>query len=140
MHCDVRPANIIVAAGRAVLVDWGAVAAEGAHICCRGVAAFAGERVFSAAGVAARPRLDALATLYTSLAIVRGTGCAPPWGQCPGDGPGRFGPRRRWLAACAAGGCPRAAAVARAALALEAHEGGDDPDPIASARGCLGPI
>ena len=79
IHCDVRPSNMIVARGGAVLVDWGTVRATGEPLRWRGVAAFSDARVFSERGTTASPHIDALGALFSWLAIALGHNCVPPW-------------------------------------------------------------
>jgi serine/threonine protein kinase len=78
VHCDVRPSNIIVSQHGAVLVDWGLAHSFGARLVDCGVAAFADQRIFQG-GVAAHPAMDAVAALYTWLAIAFGGDCWAPW-------------------------------------------------------------
>ena len=146
VHCDVRPSNVVVAAPHgACLVDWGAAHTPGAALSYRGVAAFADERIFSARGVAARPHVDALAALYTWLAVALGRRCTAPW-LVPDDGEridsdeALFMARSSWLRArrnddCAEGA--RVAAAVRAAHYLERLDGRSAEDALALARRAL---
>jgi len=134
VHCDVRPSNVVVAEGGAALVDWGISRAAGARLKGCGVAAFADARVFqSGAGVAAAPAVDALAALFTWLAVAFGDGCAAPWGQTRGL-EDVFRERVRWVREAAEGG-GRAAAVAAGIAALSEREAAGDAVDVA--RACL---
>jgi len=133
VHCDVRPSNIVVApgAGGALLVDWGAACKRG-DLNSRGVAAFADPRVLRERGVAANPHIDALAALFTWLAIAFGDGCAAPWLYerqfCEEAALGEA--RRGWIEQHWA---PFSEAVAE----LEAMDGRSRSDAVALARACV---
>jgi len=83
IHCDVRPANIVMVAGLAVLVDWGSATGTGSESRCHGVLAFSDRRVFEQSTYKARPAQDAMGLLYSWLAIAFGEGCCSPWGLMP---------------------------------------------------------
>jgi len=146
VHCDVRPSNVVVAAPHgACLVDWGAALKPGAALSYRGVAAFADERIFTSRGVAARPHVDALAALYTWLAVALGRRCSAPW-LVPDDGEridsdeALFAARASWLRARCSDDCAdgaRVAAVARAARELERVDSRSSEDALALARASL---
>jgi len=112
VHCDVRPANIVVVGDAAMLVDWGCSCMHGDEARGRGVAAFADERVFSAATThfKARPAQDVAGALLTWAAVACDAGCAAPWlawrAGAPMDGgstvAGMLAHRKAWLAAAAA--------------------------------------
>jgi len=133
VHCDVRPSNIVVADGGAVLVDWGISRAVGTRLRGSGVAAFADARIFSG-GVDASPSVDALAALYTWLAVAHGDGCAAPWGEA-GEHGDLFRARARWVKKAAAGG-GRAAAVAHGITGLSTRAAAV-ADAVAVARACF---
>jgi hypothetical protein len=129
----VRPSNIVVAAGGlALLVDWGAACKLGTPN-SRGVAAFADARVLRArGGVAAHPHIDALAALFTWLAIAFGDSCAAPWldERQHGDEAALREARRLWIGENWA---PFSEAVAE----LEGMDGRSKGDAVALARGCV---
>jgi hypothetical protein len=144
-HCDVRPANVAYVEGRgAMLVDWGNARRVGDGLVRSGVEAFTHARVWRARGVDARPHHDAVAALYTWLAVAFGDGCAAPWlgrgavGESSDDGKRADSERRAWVAALAA----RDEGVARVARALEVLEGmtgrADPTAAVAAAREGLG--
>ena len=83
IHCDVRPANMVMVQGRAVLVDWGSAVDKGGSGHCHGVPSFSDSRVFDAGSYKARPEQDALGLLYSWLAIAFDGGCCAPWGLWP---------------------------------------------------------
>ena len=72
-----------MAAGLAVLVDWGSAQPRGKECHGRGVAAFSDRRVFEQRKYAARPGQDAIGLLYSWLAIAFGESCCSPWGLWP---------------------------------------------------------
>ena len=145
VHCDVRPANVAYVEGHgAMLVDWGNARRVGDGLVRSGVEAFTHAHVWRARGVDARPHHDALAALFTWLAVAFGDGCAAPWlgrgavGGSSDDGAGADSERRAWVAALAA----RDEGVARVARALEVLEGmtgrADPAAAVAAAREGLG--
>ncbi len=82
VHCDVRPSNIVVSSGQAVLVDWGIVCSEGTSVGPQGVPAFVDSRLWlpeTASKVAARHFHDVLAALYSWMAIAFCQACEAPW-------------------------------------------------------------
>ena len=90
-------------------------------------------------GVTARPHHDALAALYTWLAIAFGPSCAAPWlrGGARGDADDGAA-RREWVAARAARDA-RVARVAGGIAVLERMTGRSNPaDALLAARKCLG--
>lgn len=142
VHCDVRPSNIVVAEGSAVLVDWGCARKvdSSPHLKNHGVAAFADSRIFTGGcGVAVAPAVDVVAMLYTWLAIAHGDGCVAPWGET-GEHSLLFCERTRCVAALAAR-CAHAGAVERGIFELRekgaevAADRGSAADRIA--RACL---
>ena len=150
VHCDVRPANIVVVGGAAVLVDWGCSVARGAEARGRGVVAYADARVFAATttSFAARPAQDIAGALYTWIAIACDAGCAAPWlGALPAQPiaqlestttvKGVLARRAVWLTAAAARGDLTAAFVA-ALVAATTGAGADAVDILASARAAIG--
>ena len=149
-HCDVRPSNIIVSPPHgACLVDWGAALSLGETLVRRGVPAFADARIFSEEGVTARSNYDALAALYTWLAVALDEHCAAPWLAAAAVGEridcdeALFIARESWLRARLVGGggdavSERVAAVARVACKLELFDGRTRKNALALARGCLG--
>ena len=110
VHCDVRPANIVVVGDAAALVDWGCSCAPGEQARGRGVAAFSDARVFAhgQASFPARPAQDVAGALFSWLAIACDAGCAAPW-QAPTHAPPEvrstvhdvLARRAAWLAAAA---------------------------------------
>lgn len=66
IHCDVRPANIVVVAdGHAMLIDWGLATRAGQRLEPRSVAAYSDTRLFVGGGApTATASTDALATLF----------------------------------------------------------------------------
>jgi len=86
VHCDVRPPNVAVVDGCAMLVDWGSAARRSTPARGRGVPAFADERSFSQWSFAARPSQDALGALLLWLAVSHGAACAAPWLDAAGAG------------------------------------------------------
>lgn len=79
IHCDVRPSNIVVAGGEAVLVDWGLALGQGENAAGRGVEEFCDAEIFSCKVYAARPAQDALALLLTWLALACDRAGGAPW-------------------------------------------------------------
>jgi hypothetical protein len=90
VHCDVRPANVVVEPPRAgdapsapprfLLVDWGLCARAGEDVAGRGVPAYAAAAVFAQNVCAAHARLDVAAVAHTWLAVAHGSeACAAPW-------------------------------------------------------------
>jgi hypothetical protein len=123
VHCDVRPANIVVVGDAATLVDWGCSCACGAEARGRGVAAFADARVFGAATThfAARSAQDVAGALLTWAAVACDAGCDAPW-------------LARRAAAPAGGGSTVADMLAnREAWLATAAERGDTPALLVSA-------
>jgi hypothetical protein len=120
VHCDVRPANIVVVGDAAMLVDWGCSCVRGAEAHSRGVAAFADARVFSpdTTSFKARPAQDVAGALLTWAAVACDAGCSAPW----------LAPR---AAAPAGGGSTVADMLARReAWLAAATERGDIPMPL----------
>jgi len=126
VHCDVRPANIVIVGDAAVLVDWGCSCERGSEARGRGVAAFADARVFapSTTTFAARPSQDVVGALLTWAAIACDVGCAAPWlaprAASPAGGStvaDMLARREAWLAAAAARGDIPALLVATLAAA-----------------------
>jgi hypothetical protein len=141
-HCDVRPANIVIAApdegsggsgaaathdqAAAVLVDWGISAPFGKDVFGCGVPAYADERIFRQQSYAARPAQDAIGLLYTYLSIAYGRECEAPWlgltSPCSSSNLGgdvaTFGARTKWIDAHA-----HEAPVAPVAAALRTLQG-----------------
>jgi len=120
VHCDVRPSNVVVVDGRAMLVDWGAsreMGAEGAGV---GVAAYADAPVFAQDSFTSRPCQDLVPAALLWLSIARGGGCAP-WLSNGRAVAGVLAARDAWLSAAAADeaassaeeGAARVASVAR---------------------------
>jgi hypothetical protein len=137
VHCDVRPGNAVVAGDgdAVVLVDWGLACRVGARVARRGVAAFAHARVF-AAGVLAAPAVDAVAALYTWLAIACGDGGAPPWARAGMCDEAVALARQHWVEDACAAGDARVAKVALCAAKLESLPlGGDAPAPAGAEGG-----
>ena len=96
VHCDVRPSNVVMAAGGAVLADWGAsrhMGSEGGGV---GVPAYADAGVFHQATYAARPAQDVVPTALLWLAVAVGCGRAP-WALSRGDDAVTLEGRRQWL-------------------------------------------
>jgi hypothetical protein len=93
VHCDVRPANLVVLGDESValgdgadvmLVDWGLSVNAGAEAVGRGVPAFAAADVFTQGSIVARARMDLVCVAHTWLAIAFGSGaCAAPWATAP---------------------------------------------------------
>jgi hypothetical protein len=102
VHCDVRPSNIVVVGEKAVLVDWGLARAVGEGAAAVGVTAFCEDRVWIGGGYTACPAQDALALLYTWLALASDCAGAAPWQR--GSVSGVLRERDRWLAARWEGG------------------------------------
>ena len=103
VHCDVRPANVVVVGdserGAPMLVDWGIARLENSSLLRCGVAAFADARMWRASSsVGAGPQHDALAALYTWLAVAFGDRCAAPWvGEATLELEDLFKARREWI-------------------------------------------
>jgi Ser/Thr protein kinase RdoA (MazF antagonist) len=120
-HCDVRPANVAVVEDRAMLIDWGSARRVGDGLLRSGVEAFTDARVWSDRGVDARPHHDALAALYTWLAVAFGDDGAAPWLDiCDKPAPDESVDfvRSAWVAALA----QRDEGVKHVALAIEKLE------------------
>jgi hypothetical protein len=110
VHCDVRPANVVVEPPRAdevpgapprfLLVDWGLCADAGTDVVNRGVAAFAASAVFEQSSCVAHARLDLAAVAYTWLAVAHGSdACAAPWAAPPLEVAAEvLGRRNEWIA------------------------------------------
>ena len=87
IHCDVRPANIIVVHGddlgggeRVLLIDWGACVDARTNVVCRGVPAFSPSELYLQSSYAARPALDLAALAHTWLAVAYGSeDASAPW-------------------------------------------------------------
>ena len=152
VHCDVRPANIVVVGGAAMLVDWGCSCARGAEGRGRGVAAFADSRVFSpdtASSFAARPAQDVAGALLTWVAVACDAGCSAPWlaprAAAPTGGGGgsstvadMLARREAWLAAAAERGDVPASLLAALASAAKTGAGEDaDAGIFALARAAI---
>jgi hypothetical protein len=127
IHCDVRPANIVVVGGdsdgdvggsgsggaggggrgaeggglRFLLIDWGACIDAGTNTAGRGVPAFAPSEVYTQHTYEARPALDLTALAHTWLAIAYGThDASAPWSTAALEPPEQTHKRRkRWLTA-----------------------------------------
>jgi len=123
VHCDVRPANIVVAGRGAVLVDWGIARQLGAPLKCSGVEDFCDSRIWQVGGVSARPHHDALGALYTWIAVAFGSGGAAPWAA------GEFAARQAWIAARAR----TDAGVANVAIGVAALEAMTGRSPASAA-------
>lgn len=78
IHCDVRPQNIIVADGLAVLADWGISRMCGTRASYCGVDAHALRDVFTRS-YKAQPAQDIAGVLYTWLSIAYDSQCNAPW-------------------------------------------------------------
>jgi hypothetical protein len=80
VHCDVRPANVVLADGIAYLVDWGASHKRGEEAARHGVPAYAAPGVFTQASYVARAAMDVCGALCTWIAIVHGGAAVEvPW-------------------------------------------------------------
>ncbi len=80
VHCDVRPANIVLADGIAYLVDWGASRKCGEKAAHHGVPAYAAPGVFTEADYRAGAAMDVCGALCTWIAIVHGGAAVEvPW-------------------------------------------------------------
>lgn len=142
LHCDVRPANIVIVDDCAMLIDWGISARAGARVAPRSVAAYADARLFAGAAVKATPRVDALGALFSWFAVAFGCGCVAPWLSAATVSAGDaavIAARRSWLARCAdgrAGDSAYAARASRAARAVADIEAGC-ADALAVARSAV---
>jgi len=140
VHCDVRPPNVVVVGGAAMLVDWGLAVRAGADARRRGVPAFAANRAFTQTSYVARPAQDALGALLTWVAVAHGAACAAPWAAAGGafvDDEAVFAARKVWLRGVGDDERRRAlAAVADAAAALDVE--GRVVEPVALVRAVLG--
>jgi hypothetical protein len=121
-HCDVRPANIVVAppgagAPRFLLVDWGLCARARADVAGRGVPAFAATATVEQGSCIVHARHDLAALAHTWLAVAHGSDtCAAPWAGSPLESAADTLARRtRWLA------CHSVEARAVAGLLLSAR-------------------
>ena len=108
VHCDVRPANLVVLEaveggvahdGSVMLVDWGLSVNLGEGAAQRGTPAFAAAAVFTQGSFVARARMDLIAAAHTWLAVAHGSdACAAPWAASPLEPPDdTLGRRERWL-------------------------------------------
>ncbi len=79
VHCDVRPSNVVVVRGNAMLVDWGISRASGEEARGCGVAAYADRRVFEQGEYKARPAQDVIGALLTWLCVAHSEQCDAPW-------------------------------------------------------------
>ena len=96
VHCDVRPSNVIIADGKAVLVDWGVSRDVGTDCAGVGVAAYAVDDVYLKDTYAARPSQDFVAAAFLWLSIALGRGRAP-WVGAPCSVEEDIGARAKWL-------------------------------------------
>ena len=90
VHCDVRPANLVVVAEagaeeeRVLLVDWGLCVEPGAGAAGRGTPAFGASALFQQTSCRARAQHDLTALAHTWIAIAHGSDvCAAPWVAAP---------------------------------------------------------
>jgi hypothetical protein len=85
VHCNVRPANVMVTPRGAMLVNWGAacsMAEKEAAWCCS--PAYSAEAMLGREAPLAQPALDGVGALCTWLAVAFGPGCTAPWlARCP---------------------------------------------------------
>jgi hypothetical protein len=150
VHCDVRPANIVIVGDAAVLVDWGCSCACGDNARGRGVAAYADARIFAptTTSFSARPSQDVAGALYTWAAIACDAGCAAPWLALPPAAAAAHGPftladmptrREAWLeGATARGDFP--APLAAALVTATTGAGADSVGIIACARAAVATV
>jgi len=89
IHCDVRPANIVVVGGdgaRFLLIDWGICVDAGTDVVSRGVPAFAPAALFEQRSYDARAALDLVALAHTWLAVAYGSrDASAPWVTKPDE-------------------------------------------------------
>ena len=90
VHCDVRPANLVVVAEagaeeeRVLLVDWGLCLKPGAGAAGRGTPAFGASALFQQTSCQVRAQHDLTALAHTWIAIAHGSdACAAPWVAAP---------------------------------------------------------
>ncbi len=97
IHCDVRPANIVLAKDTAYLVDWGVSRKRGVDARCQGVPAYAAPDVFTeTARYRARAAMDVCGALCTWIAIVHGgASMEVPWIDAATSGADEA--RMKWL-------------------------------------------
>lgn len=149
VHCDVRPANIVVVDDLAVLVDWGCSCARDTDARGRGVPAYADARIFAPATTSfkARPVQDVAGALYTWLAIACDAGCVAPWLALPAAPagaqleagtpvPGVLERRAAWIAAAPERGDVTGPFMAALAAATTG-KGADDASVFARARAAI---
>lgn len=77
VHCDVRPANVVMAGDHAVLADWGESRSVGDEASGVGVPSFAAPGVFTQSSYTARPLQDIVPAALLWLAVAAGSGRAP---------------------------------------------------------------
>ena len=97
VHCDVRPANIVIEGDAAVLIDWGSSCALGSNAKNSGVPAYAAIGVFRQATCVAHPSLDVAGALYSWLSIAFGPECVAPWFDPNRDDDAMYEMRYRWM-------------------------------------------
>ena len=120
IHCDVRPSNIVVVDGEAMLVDWGASCRAGDDAFACGVAAYTTACVFEQKSYAARPAQDIAGALYTWIAIAFSGSCTAPWLHglhIRGDASSMYEARGTWIA----GGRSKFAEIAALIDYIDAH-------------------
>jgi hypothetical protein len=79
IHCDVRPSNIVVSEGKAVLIDWGHSRPLGDEAIGSGVVAYSDGRIHTQTTYRARRETDLLALIYTWLSMAWSSACEAPW-------------------------------------------------------------
>ena len=96
VHCDVRPANVIIANGKAVLVDWGVSRDVGTDCAGVGVMAYGVDGVCLANTYAASISQDLVAAAFLWLSIALGRGRAP-WVRAPCSVVTTVEARAKWM-------------------------------------------
>ena len=98
VHCDVRPANCVIASGAPLLVDWGLSRVTDAEVKGCGDVLFALDAVFQQNSCKARAWQDLASAALLWVAIVHGPGasCNAPWRVRSSDAR-TLAKRREWL-------------------------------------------
>ena len=122
VHCDVRPANCVIAGGAPLLVDWGLPRAPGEKVEGCGDALFALDAVFQQNSCAARAWQDLASAALLWVAIVHGPGatCNAPWHVRSSDRR-TVEERGKWLRAAAQHDAALHAVLERLACAAKAR-------------------
>ena len=129
IHCDLRPQNVVVFNGRAVLCDWGLCVDATSDVTGRGVPAYCDSHLFlgSQKTFAARPRVDLVAAAYFWVSVVfGGRRCEAPWVQRGDTTLEILAKRQAWFAAHASDRSETRESLRCCSMFLEASVGADN--------------